>query len=38
MNRFPNLDMEAVKIQYPDVDIEKAKASRRYKPRYIPKE
>ncbi|XP_023027390.1 mitochondrial ribosomal protein L47 [Leptinotarsa decemlineata] len=38
MNRFPNLDMEAVKEQYPDVDIEKAKASRRYRPYFQPKE
>ncbi|KAK4880264.1 hypothetical protein RN001_008410 [Aquatica leii] len=32
LNRFPKMDMEALKEQYPDVDIEKAKASRRYKP------
>lgn len=31
MNRFPNMDMEALKEQYPDVDIEKAKRSRKYK-------
>ncbi|KAB0797327.1 hypothetical protein PPYR_08321 [Photinus pyralis] len=32
LNRFPKMDMEALKEQYPDVDIEKAKASRKYKP------
>ncbi|KAK9869655.1 hypothetical protein WA026_003403 [Henosepilachna vigintioctopunctata] len=31
LNRFPNMDMEALKGQYPDVDIEKAKRSRKYK-------
>ncbi|XP_018319382.1 uncharacterized protein LOC108732886 [Agrilus planipennis] len=34
MNRFPNLDMEAIKRDYPDVDIEKAKASRKYRPMF----
>lgn len=34
LNRFPNMDMEAVKEQYPDVDIDKAKASRKYRPYY----
>ncbi|CAH1183534.1 unnamed protein product [Phaedon cochleariae] len=37
MNRFPNMDMEAVKEQYPDVDIEKAKSSRKYKGHFLPK-
>ncbi|KAF5281279.1 hypothetical protein FQA39_LY05165 [Lamprigera yunnana] len=32
LNRFPKMDMDALKDQYPDVDIEKAKASRKYKP------
>lgn len=32
LNRFPKMDMEALKKEYPDVDIEKAKGSRKYKP------
>jgi len=37
MNRFPNLDMDALKQQYPDVDIEKAKNSRKYGGHFAPK-
>ncbi|XP_018577710.1 39S ribosomal protein L47, mitochondrial [Anoplophora glabripennis] len=37
LNRFPDMDMEAVKEQYPDVDIEKAKASRKYGGHFVPK-
>ncbi|KAG5888920.1 hypothetical protein JTB14_019416 [Gonioctena quinquepunctata] len=37
LNRFPNMDMEALKEQYPDVDIEKAKESRKYRPYFAPK-
>ncbi|KAJ8955541.1 hypothetical protein NQ318_001371 [Aromia moschata] len=37
LNRFPDLDMEALKEQYPDVDIEKAKASRKYGGHFAPK-
>lgn len=29
--------MEALKEQYPDVDIEKAKASRKYRGHWVPK-
>lgn len=31
------MDMEALKEQYPDVDIEKAKASRKYGGHFAPK-
>lgn len=31
------MDMEALKGQYPDVDIEKAKASRKYGGHFAPK-
>ncbi|EFA03754.1 large ribosomal subunit protein uL29m [Tribolium castaneum] len=37
LNRFPNMDMQALKEQYPDVDIEKAKASRRHRGHFVPK-
>lgn len=36
MNRFPKLDMEALKQQYPDVDIEKVKKSRKYGGHFAP--
>ncbi|XP_066260458.1 large ribosomal subunit protein uL29m [Euwallacea similis] len=34
LNRFPNMDMAALKEQYPGVDIEKAKLSRKYRPHF----
>ncbi|KAL1497159.1 hypothetical protein ABEB36_008164 [Hypothenemus hampei] len=37
LNRFPNMDMEALKQQYPDVDIERAKRSRKYGGHFEPK-
>jgi len=37
LNRFPNLDREALKKQYPDVDVEKAKLSRKYGGHFDPK-
>ncbi|CAH0558195.1 unnamed protein product [Brassicogethes aeneus] len=37
LNRFPNMDMEALKQQYPEVDIEKAKNSRKYGGHFEPK-
>ncbi|XP_060517701.1 large ribosomal subunit protein uL29m [Cylas formicarius] len=36
MNRFPNMDMQALKEQYPNVDIDKAKKSRKYRGDYVP--
>ncbi|XP_057672164.1 39S ribosomal protein L47, mitochondrial [Diorhabda carinulata] len=36
LNRYPNMDMEALKQQYPDVDIEKAKRSRKYGGHFAP--
>ncbi len=35
--RFPNMDITALKQQYPDVDIEKAKNSKRARGHYAPK-
>lgn len=37
LNRFPDMDMEALKQQYPDVDIEKAKQSRKYGGHFAPR-
>ncbi|RZC43254.1 39S ribosomal protein L47, mitochondrial, partial [Asbolus verrucosus] len=37
LNRFPNMDMEALQEQYPDVDIEKAKASHKCRGHFVPK-
>lgn len=37
LNRFPNMDMEALRKEYPDVDIEKAKRSRKYGGHFVPK-
>ncbi|XP_066156144.1 large ribosomal subunit protein uL29m [Euwallacea fornicatus] len=34
LNQFPNMDMTALKQQYPGVDIEKAKLSRKYRPHF----
>ncbi|XP_068905116.1 large ribosomal subunit protein uL29m [Tenebrio molitor] len=36
LKRFPNMDMDALREQYPDVDIEKAKASRKYRGHFVP--
>lgn len=36
MRKFPNMDLEAVKEQFPDVDIEKTKASKRAKSHTVP--
>jgi hypothetical protein len=30
------MDMDALREQYPDVDIEKAKASRKYRGHFVP--
>ncbi|XP_072940589.1 large ribosomal subunit protein uL29m [Epargyreus clarus] len=37
LKRFPNLDMEALKAQYPDVDIEKAKRTKKARGHFDPK-
>lgn len=37
LRRFPNMDMEALKEQYPDVDIEKCKANPRARGHFVPK-
>lgn len=37
LKRFPDMDMEALKEQYPDVDIEKAKNSRKCRGHFVPK-
>ncbi|CAG9853880.1 unnamed protein product [Phyllotreta striolata] len=37
LNRFPNMDMEVLKQHYPDVDIKKAKNSRKYGGHFAPK-
>ncbi|XP_050428636.1 39S ribosomal protein L47, mitochondrial [Adelges cooleyi] len=36
MKRFPNMDMEAVKQQYPSVDIEKIKNYKKARGHYVP--
>ncbi|KAI4465219.1 ribosomal protein l47 mitochondrial-related [Holotrichia oblita] len=36
LKRFPNMDMEALKQQYPDVDIEKAKNCKRSRGHFVP--
>lgn len=36
MRRFPNMDMEAVKQQYPSVDIEKIKNYNKTRGHYVP--
>lgn len=37
LKKFPNLDMEALKAQYPDVDLEKAKRTRKARGHFDPK-
>ncbi|XP_022899910.2 large ribosomal subunit protein uL29m [Onthophagus taurus] len=37
LKRFPNIDLEAIKEQYPDVDINKAKNSRKCRGHFVPK-
>ncbi|VEN38503.1 unnamed protein product [Callosobruchus maculatus] len=37
LKRFPNMDMEALQQQYPDVDLEKAKRSRKARGHFAPK-
>lgn len=36
MKRYPNLDMDAVKQQYPSVDIEKIKNYHKVRGHYVP--
>ncbi|XP_015516017.1 39S ribosomal protein L47, mitochondrial [Neodiprion lecontei] len=36
MKRFPNLDLEAVKEQYPDVDIENLKSQKKARGHFVP--
>lgn len=36
MRKFPNMDLAAVKEQYPDVDIERTKASKRARGHIVP--
>jgi len=36
MKRYPNMDMDAVKEQYPSVDIEKIKNYRKVRGHYVP--
>lgn len=37
LKRFPNMDMEALKAEYPDVDIEKAKRTKKARGHFMPK-
>ncbi|CAK1553807.1 unnamed protein product [Leptosia nina] len=37
LKRFPNMDMDALKAAYPDVDLEKAKQSKKSRGHYVPK-
>lgn len=37
LKRFPNMSMEALKAEYPNVDIEKAKRSKKARGHYMPK-
>ncbi|KRT79878.1 hypothetical protein AMK59_7624, partial [Oryctes borbonicus] len=37
LRRFPNMDMQALKEQYPDVDIERAKNSSRSRGHFVPR-
>ncbi|XP_017774335.1 PREDICTED: 39S ribosomal protein L47, mitochondrial [Nicrophorus vespilloides] len=37
LKRFPDMDMEALKAKYPDVDIDKAKRSRKCRGHFVPK-
>lgn len=37
LKRFPNMDMEALKAEYPNVDIEKAKRTKKARGHYDPK-
>lgn len=37
LKRFPNMDMEALNAQYPNVDLEKAKRSRKVRGHFDPK-
>ncbi|XP_075970799.1 mitochondrial ribosomal protein L47 [Anticarsia gemmatalis] len=36
LKRFPNMDMDALKAQYPDVDIEKAKRTKKARGHFMP--
>ncbi|GLV39246.1 mitochondrial ribosomal protein L47 [Carabus blaptoides fortunei] len=36
LKRFPNMDMEALKAKYPDVDIDRCKASHKARGHYVP--
>jgi len=36
IRKFPNLDLKAVKEQFPDVDIEKVKTSKRARGHIVP--
>lgn len=36
LKRFPNMDMEALKAKYPDVDIDRCKASSKARGHYVP--
>lgn len=38
LNRFPNIDMEALKEQYPNVNLKLVKNSRKFKPQFWEKE
>lgn len=37
LKRFPNMDMEVLKAEYPNVDIEKAKRTKKARGHYMPK-
>ncbi|XP_032510868.2 large ribosomal subunit protein uL29m [Danaus plexippus] len=37
LKRFPDMDMDALKAEYPNVDIEKAKRSKKARGHYMPK-
>lgn len=36
LRRFPNMDIEALKLKYPDVDLEKVKKYHRSQGHYVP--
>jgi len=36
IRKFPNLDLEAVKEQFPDVDVERAKGSKKARGHIVP--
>lgn len=37
LKRFPDMDMQALKEQYPNVDLERARNSRKCRGHFVPK-